>query len=1541
MGIALPQVVTSDRASGAQVIDGSLKFDNSAYLKRTPPSVGNRRTWTWSAWYKSSQRTGTNRYLFAAGYSTTPWYGWIHQLADNSEFQVTYDAGVAAGFKTTPRYRDTGWYHVVWSHDSTQSTNTERTKIYVNGVQVTDFDNTSYPSLNEQGPVNNTVLHELGGKADRDPLLGRLSQVYLIDGQALGPESFGYTDALTNTWRPKKFSGSFTTTSVLDGTTWSSGTVTGTAANGSGSGGWTQAFDGDTSTLVYPSDNNGSTEIVLPKTIAWTSKIRIYAGQNATSGTNIIANGVNLSALHTWPLSGGWQEVTSSLSSPLASLKLLNVGGQASNIRAVEIDDVVIVDGLNNTGVNGFYLPMDGNSPIGEDKSGIVTINDGTVWSDSVSGGIGPYTNGFDGSLSSYMYPRNQDAQGNLVFAGGLPCDAVYCNTYSSSGTEFFTDSASSPTSVNTSSSFAWVSLPADATVLYQIKGTGGAGFDAFAIAAFRKNGTILLDGIKGNSWTPVNFGGSVALDNPQVSGARPILNTDGGGNVARPGVFGSEVGAYYAVTVSNPGSGNKYYLDGVLSANPTLTRGATYTFDQSDSSNSGHPLVFGTTAEGNNYSDGVTTNGTPGSAGAYTKITVPHNAPDTLYYHCSVHSGMGSSTSQITDETKADLYAWKNVLALPLVGNKEDVVASINSAQTNVTVTNNGSVPFPTTESNFYSGSAFFEDMSSDNLTYTNFGSRFEFSGDYTLEAWVYPTSASATDGSIFVEQSGSNYFAFNFDPGTQFNIYNNSSSPSWSPSTNLPPANKWSHIALVRSGSTQTIYVNGNSIATNTESGTHGYASPSVARIGGGASGAMDSYIQDVRIYNGVAKYTSNFVVASTSPDILPDTPSGVSGGSKLAKVTDGAVAFDGSGDYLTIADSTDFDHQSTFTWECFVYLNAYDSSGALIVEQSNGSTFGMQWYISNSGNIQFNRNSSTTLVGPSAGFTLKKWHHLAVSHDGTTIRSFLDGRIIGQATTSTVPDNVSQPLVIGRVSGNTAYEVNGFISNLRFVNGTALYTANFTPPTRELTDVTNTKLLCCQSNTQPGAAAVSPNVSGINDGTVWSSLGTGDADSPYRWEDTFDGNSSTYGAIAPQNSSLNLDLSGLPGGGLSYSSSVVIVVNRNSSAPDLLVNGVAQSITANGSDTTHTISGSGTLTSIGGQLRTAAGSGDMGIKSITVDGVALVDPLTPNGNAAATNFNPFNTDIKTVRGQETGYCTMNPIGKTKTEYFVQDGNLTCGNSSAPSGSSGNRGYVPSTIGFKTGKWYAECVTIRASDGDVDFAIGIFSQNASGYYQNDGTTYNCRPDVKLSSPGGLVQSYGVAWADGDCIGIKVDLDSSTKTIQWLKNGIATGDPVTISTDHEFFFGYGADGGGGGRTYTAKWNFGQKPFKFPPPAGFQPLNAANVKPVKVITRPDQYVGVTTYTGNGSVQSINVGLKPDFVWIKNRDTTDSHVLFDTIRGVERTLYSNLTNNDSYNAGSLTSFDSDGFTLGSYANANQNTSGLVAWTWKAGGKQKHL
>jgi hypothetical protein len=98
--------------------------------------------------------------------------------------------------------------------------------------------------------------------------------------------------------------------------------------------------------------------------------------------------------------------------------------------------------------------------------------------------------------------------------------------------------------------------------------------------------------------------------------------------------------------------SGNKYRFDdyGTSAVTINLQEGGTYTFDQSDSSNSGHPFRFSTTSDGSHgggseYTTGVTTNGTPGSSGAYTRITVAASAA-TLYYYCTAHSGMGGQAN-------------------------------------------------------------------------------------------------------------------------------------------------------------------------------------------------------------------------------------------------------------------------------------------------------------------------------------------------------------------------------------------------------------------------------------------------------------------------------------------------------------------------------------------------------------------------------------------------------------------------------------------------------------------------------------------------------------------------------------------------------------------------------------------------------------------------------------------------------------------------------------------------------------------------------
>ena len=142
-------------------------------------------------------------------------------------------------------------------------------------------------------------------------------------------------------------------------------------------------------------------------------------------------------------------------------------------------------------------------------------------------------------------------------------------------------------------------------------------------------------------------------------------FNSDGytlgtGSNVNRSGhnyvswnwlAGGTASAITYSVKVVSD-SGNKYRFDdfGASAQTLDLQEGGTYTFDQSDSSNSGHPLRFSTTSDGSHgggseYTTGVTTTGTPGSAGAKTVITVASGAA-TLYYYCSSHSGMGGQAN-------------------------------------------------------------------------------------------------------------------------------------------------------------------------------------------------------------------------------------------------------------------------------------------------------------------------------------------------------------------------------------------------------------------------------------------------------------------------------------------------------------------------------------------------------------------------------------------------------------------------------------------------------------------------------------------------------------------------------------------------------------------------------------------------------------------------------------------------------------------------------------------------------------------------------
>ena len=501
----------------------------------------------------------------------------------------------------------------------------------------------------------------------------------------------------------------------------------------------------------------------------------------------------------------------------------------------------------------------------------------------------------------------------------------------------------------------------------------------------------------------------------------------------------------------------------------------------------------------------------------------------------------MGNSISVTTDETKADPYAWKNVLALPLVGGANDVSNRINSGSTAKTVSVSGDPASSTIESNFYGASFYFD--GSANTDYVSVADNDQLdvgSGDFTIECWAYVSGYPNTNPGLLSKRGGNGaahwQLVLNRNGQIQFGdqaTWSNYFGTSSGTTGDQIFKDNWHHIAITRtSGSVQAWYDGreyGTAITNTTNFSTSANFSVGVGREDN--YDPFQGYVSDVRVYKGISKYTSNFVVPSTNPDILPDTPSGVSGSSKLTKITDGAVSFDGANDYLTIADSDDFNLGSgAFTIEGFCYLNNSNAQQFLVgqwtdsqlsyaVQTTNDSNRNLRFLISNDGStVNFDKG------GSGLSLKLKGWSHFAVTRSGNTFYLFVDGILVGTQSDSNTLHNSTGTLAIGARNDGTQ-DLNGFISNVSIVKGTALYTSNFTPPTRELTDVTNTKLLCCQSNTSATEAAVTP-------GTI-----------------------------------------------------------------------------------------------------------------------------TANGDAAATNFNPFNTDINTVRGQETGYATLNPLASVTT---LSNGNL-----------------------------------------------------------------------------------------------------------------------------------------------------------------------------------------------------------------------------------------------------------------------------------------
>ena len=358
----------------------------------------------------------------------------------------------------------------------------------------------------------------------------------------------------------------------------------------------------------------------------------------------------------------------------------------------------------------------------------------------------------------------------------------------------------------------------------------------------------------------------------------------------------------------------------------------------------------------------------------------------------------------------------------------------------------------------------------------------------------------------------------------------------------------------------------------------------------------------------------------------------------------------------------------------------------------------------------------------------------------------------------------------------------------------------------------------------------------------------------------------------------------------------------------------------------------------------------------------GAAFTNGTDSSGNSQ--NFTKGGTitdvdDTLTDKASDNfgNFCTLNPLDFSQNAATLSEGNLKIVGAGSHSTTKGT------VFTDGAGKFVWEC-TVTEMDTNVSLALmrttdastgsnkpGATSNSGFGLFDNQGSSSLSRFD------GSNMVTGMSGMADGDMYHLEFNNDTGDVYI-WRKASGGTwtaensGNSVTSGAGKTALAGASVapsvhvyQNSSATNPNIITFNFGATSFDKTPSSNYVSLNTANLA-APTVTDPSAFFQNVLYDGTGSTQSITLGgnsdMQPDFVWIKRRNVTGTnHMMFDSVRGATKFIGSDRTTAETTVADTLTSFDSDGFSLGADAsnygtNISTSSSTYVAWCWKAGG-----